>query len=199
LCFYIPSNQNEDAKFHVNSSLVNKRRIYRDTVHSSSGFTDYQLRPNLCIAMALAPELFDVTHARECLDVVENFLLAPLGMRTLDPQDWAYKPNYNNSQITDYTTSKGFNYHQGPEWLWPLGFFLRARIAFSTDKTLIVDYVHRQLQPHRNQILKSEWHGLPELTNQNASFCKDACPTQAWSMATLIDVFYDLHQLSSKE
>jgi len=106
---------------------VNRRGIYKDVYKSSQQYTDYQLRPNLCIAMAYAPDLFSYDHARICILNVEKILMDQnyMGIKTLDPQDKNYNGYYVNSD-----DSRGWNYHQGPEWLWPVGFFLKAKMIF---------------------------------------------------------------------
>ena len=65
-CFYVPE-ASMAAGYDIDSRYVNRRGIYKDTYKSTHGYTDYQLRPNLCIAMAVAPELFEPDQARGCL------------------------------------------------------------------------------------------------------------------------------------
>ncbi|PFH46873.1 glycoside hydrolase family 133 protein [Amanita thiersii Skay4041] len=205
--YYIPTDSSQDKNYEINRSLVNRRGIYKDVYGSGNdrAWSDYQLRPNFPIAMTVAPELFDEQHALDALRIVDNVLRGPLGMKTLDPADLQYRPIYDNSNDSDDPTiAKGLNYHNasnlspgctlGPEWGWPLGYFLRAYLYFDTKagnrKNTVSEtlhYLHRILLAPRRHIMNDPWAGLPELTNANGEFCPDSCTTQAWSASTLLD------------
>ncbi|KAI9513756.1 hypothetical protein NQZ68_039690 [Dissostichus eleginoides] len=145
-----------------------------------------------------APELFTVEKAWEALGIAERKLMGPLGMKTLDPDDKVNCGIYDSYLDNDnFNQSKGFNYHQGPEWLWPVGYFLRAKLYFAKemgketyDQT--VNLVKNVLSRHAIHLESSPWKGLPQLTNENGQHCQFSCESQAISMASILEVLYDL-------
>jgi glycogen debranching enzyme len=181
-CYYVPVDAKEDARFDVNPKIINRRGIYKDLYRSGKEYEDYQLRCNFPIAMTVAPALFTPSRALHALEMADTILRGPTGMATLDPADLNYRPYYNNSEdSTDFATSKGRNYHQGPEWLWPTGFFLRALLKFDLmrrttkeERTEAFQQITRRLEGCKRAINESPWAGLTELTQKGGEFCGDS-------------------------
>lgn len=199
-CFYVPEDPSEDKNFVVNSDVVNRRGIYKDLFRSGKEYEDYQLRANFAIAMCVAPELFTPERAAKAVNLADKIIRGPVGMRTLDPSDWNYRPNYINSDDSDdYATAKGRNYHQGPEWVWCFGYFIRAFLHFNhvtqangEPLEQLLTQLNERLTGHIRWIEESPWAGLTELTNKDGALCDDSSPTQAWSSSCLLDLYYDL-------
>ena len=141
-----------------------------------------QLRANFPIAMVVSPELFTPENALSALAIADSALLGPIGIATLDPSDLNYRPNYHNSDdSTDFATAKGRNYHQGPEWVWQRGYFLRAFLHFDLlrrttpeGRTETLQQVARRLEGCKRALQGSPWKGLTELTNKNGAHCADS-------------------------
>lgn len=127
-CYYVPSDPAEDRNFDVNPGMVNRRGIYKDVYGTPKEreWSDYQvrfpfpvwgnssqrnqLRCNFTLPMIVAPELFTPTRAMNALRLADDALRAPLGMKTLDPSDSQYRPDYDNSNDgTDQAVAKGWN------------------------------------------------------------------------------------------
>nr|POE51750.1 glycogen debranching enzyme [Quercus suber] len=180
--YYVPANASDFAKYDINPAIVNRKGIYKDVYRGRKEYRDYQLRPNFAIAMTVAPDLFDPTHALGALEIADKALRGPTGMATLDPADLEYHPDYINSDDSDnFQTAKGRNYHQGPEWLWPTGFFLRALLKFDLmrsqskeEKVEAFQQVTQRLHGCMKHLHENPWAGLTELTNRNGSFCSDS-------------------------
>ncbi|PLN78738.1 glycogen debranching enzyme [Aspergillus taichungensis] len=198
-CYYVPLNPKEDQHYDIDPSIINRRGIYKDLYRSGKPYEDYQLRSNFPIAMTVAPDLFTPSKALNAIALADKVLCGPMGMATLDPSDLNYRPNYNNSEdSTDFATSKGRNYHQGPEWVWQRGYFLRAFLHFdllrrktAEERTESFQQVTRRLEGCKRALRESPWKGLTELTNRDGAYCADSSPTQAWSAGCLLDLYYD--------
>ena len=183
--YYIPVDEKEWPNYDVNPRIVNRRGIYKDVYRGRKEYRDYQLRPNYPIAMTVAPDLFEIPHALGALEMADRLLRGPTGMATLDPGDLEYHPYYINSDDSDnFATAKGYNYHQGPEWLWPTGFFLRALLKFDLlrretreGRVEAFQQVTQRLQGAKTMVNESVWAGLTELTQKGGAFCGDSvCP-----------------------
>lgn len=198
--FFVPPNK--DSPVERRRDLINKTNIYKDTLNSAIPWTDYQLRCNFPIAIAVAPDIVNPENAWAALQVVKKKLLGPLGLATLDPDDWNYRPNYDNSNDShDDHVAHGFNYHQGPEWVWPVGYFLRAYLLIAQrsggpDRLAEArDFVKSVLSAHFIEVQNSRWRGIPELTNQKGNFCPGSNPIQAWSMGCLLEVLHLMQEM----
>ena len=59
----------------------------------------------------------------------------------------------------------------------------------------VLGEVHSILSAHAQALVDSPWCGLAELTNRDGAECPDSCPVQAWSMACVLDVLYEMQQV----
>ena len=192
-------NNFEKEFFVENKNELNKYdNFYKDYVsEKEDDIKQYDLRCNVFIAMSIVPELFNKEHAKNFLNLCEKnlFVFNSLGIRTLDKNNKKYNGNYNpDNDSNDFNSALGFNYHNGPEWVWVnncyfislLNFLDKEEAKEKLDKYLFVFYKH---------IINCEWGGLPELTNQNGNQCKSGSFTQAWSVATFIEVLDKLNKI----
>ncbi|OQE41796.1 hypothetical protein PENCOP_c004G02568 [Penicillium coprophilum] len=198
-CYFVPLDPSEDSQYDVDAKIVNRRGIYKDLYKSGKPYEDYQLRSNFPIAMTVAPELFTPAKALVALSIADSAIVGPVGMATLDPSDLNYRPYYNNSDDSDdFAIAKGRNYHQGPEWVWQRGYFLRALLHFDLlrrktpeERTECFQQVTRRLDGCKKALRESPWKGLTELSNKGGEHCSDSSPTQSWSAGCLLDLYYD--------
>ncbi|MBV1848908.1 amylo-alpha-1,6-glucosidase [Catellatospora tritici] len=130
---------------------------------------DAALRPNQLLAWSLpyAPMEPDPVALRRIGDA----LLTPLGPRSLDPDDPAYRAHHSGSLV-----DRDHAYHQGTVWPWLLGPYAQAL----HNASLSIDGILTGLRAHLGD------YGLgsiSETADGAAPHAATGCPWQAWSVA----------------
>lgn len=69
--FWIPEDSQEWKNYAIEGKFVQQKGIYKDIFGCSKPQSDYQLRPNFVIAMAVSPSMFNEEHGRIALGKVE--------------------------------------------------------------------------------------------------------------------------------
>ena len=173
------------------NSFTSHDNTYKDYISDDNDYRhEAQLRPNIFIPMAIAPELFDKNHGIKFMKLVDEYLIVNncIGIRTLDYTDKNYNGDYYpDNDSNNYHLAHGLNYHNGPEWIWPAGFYLMSKINFNDLNENIFNIICQKLIPYQKYILNDSWSGLPELTNKDGKLCPGSCNTQAWSISTIIE------------
>jgi predicted glycogen debranching enzyme len=80
---------------------------------------DASCRPNQLFAISLDHPVLNPDRWKAVVDVAEKKLLTSVGLRTLSPDDPAYKPIYAGD-----LRSRDGAYHQGTVWAWLIGPFI---------------------------------------------------------------------------
>jgi predicted glycogen debranching enzyme len=146
---------------------------------------DESIRPNQVFAVSLPfpPLAPETALARSVVDVVEAELLTPCGLRTLSPQDPAFRPRYEGD-----SWSRDGAYHQGTAWPWLLGPFAEAHYRVYKDRNRAKSF----LQPLQDQMSAYGVGSLPEIYDGADPQRPNGCIAQAWSVAETLRVWTDL-------
>jgi len=177
--------QSISANFHV-FFWDEASGYYADFVEeTSSGFVrNLDLRPNQIFALSLTQDLVPAAFAKRVLQIVEEKLVTPYGLRTLSPDHPLYQGRCQGSQ-----DQRDSAYHNGTVWPWLMGHYGMAVInsASPEEMTLKKKQLHQQLEPLCQFILKSG--GLvPEIADGDFPHEFRGCIHQAWSVAELIRI-----------
>lgn len=151
------------------------RGLY-DVVDGPGG-DELALRPNQLLAVSLpeGPLARAEAPARTIVETCRT-LLTPLGLRSLAPDDPAYRPYHRGGPA-----ERDSAYHEGTVWPWLIGPYVDAarRVGGETDELL--DGLDRHL---------GDWGlgSVSETADGAAPHAATGCPFQAWSVAELLRV-----------
>jgi predicted glycogen debranching enzyme len=150
---------------------------------------DPSLRPNQLWALGLPFRPVSGGMARAALEAVQRTLVVPVGLRTLAPQDPAYRGHYRGSQA-----ERDRAYHQGSAWPWLTGIYADAVL-----QQLGRGALEEQLGPLLSRMVRHlDDEGcigqISELFDGDAPHAAGGAPAQAWSVAEVYRAYRMLHQ-----
>ena len=147
-----------------------------DVLDTPSG-NDASLRPNQLFAISLADDLVSPDHAQSVLATVTQFLLTPVGLRSLSPHDPEYRALYRG----DLHARDGA-YHQGIVWIWLIGAYVDAHLKVHGNRAS----ARAILEDIRASLTAAGIGTLGEIFESEPPFRPVGCFAQAWSVAEVL-------------
>ena len=144
---------------------------------------DDSFRPNQLIALSLDFPCVTDEQAKKVLACVEERLLSPYGLRTLDPKDGRYRGKYAGG-----VAEREQSYHNGTVWPWLLGPYVKAKMRYGAKredmKTLLDEFFK-----------KSAYVGalgcINEVFDGDVPHAPRGCVSQAWSVAEPLRAYFE--------
>jgi predicted glycogen debranching enzyme len=143
-----------------------------------NGTQDVSCRPNQLFAISLDHPVLDQQRWESVLDVVEQKLVTPVGLRSLAPDDPEYKAIYSGD-----LRSRDGAYHQGTVWAWLIGPFIDAWLKVHPNDKANARKFLRELPEHLGE---AGLGTISEVFDANEPHAAGGCIAQAWSVAEVL-------------
>jgi glycogen debranching enzyme len=163
----------------------NNSKGYLNDCILPDGTIDDSLRPNQIFPVSLKFSPLSQQQQASVVEVVQNHLLTPYGLRTLSPDSAGYKGVY-----TGPMRQRDEAYHQGTVWPYLIGPFIEAYLKVNkfsiNSKIQAAEFIEPLL-----------WHltedgclaSISEIFDGDEPHKPKGCFAQAWSVAELIRAY----------
>jgi predicted glycogen debranching enzyme len=160
----------------------NKQTGYlNDCVHPN-GTVDSSCRANQIFAVSLEFSPLLLEQQRQVVDVVQQKLLTPFGLRSLSADDERYKGRYIGNQ-----QQRDSSYHQGTVWAWLIGPFVEAYLKVNDFSPQSRAKAKEFIEPLIEHLTNNGCLGnISEIFDGDEPHEPRGCFAQAWSVAELI-------------
>ena len=149
------------------------------------GSVDDSLRPNQIFAVSLGFSPLSSRQQKSIVEVVQNQLLTPFGLRTLTPLSADYKGKY-----TGPPRQRDEAYHQGTVWPYLIGPFVEAYLKVNEFSEKSKRQAAEFIQPLLQHLTEDGCLGsISEIFDGDIPHNPRGCIAQAWSVAELIRAY----------
>jgi 4-alpha-glucanotransferase len=155
-----------------------------DVIDGPNG-DDASIRPNQIFAVSLPHSPLAPHDQTRVVAVCRRRLLTAFGLRSLAPDDPAYRPRYGGG-----VRERDGGYHQGPVWAWLLGPFSLAQYRISGDRAAAQSLLSSICDALEDQGVGT----IGEIFDGDAPHHPRGAPAQAWSVACTLDAWRQLAQ-----
>jgi predicted glycogen debranching enzyme len=149
-----------------------------DLVDGEDGVDDTSLRPNQLFSFSLPHPVLEPTRWKRVLDVAQQTLVTPYGLRSLAPGHPDYKPQYYGD-----LRARDAAYHQGTVWAWLIGPFIDAWLRVYPDD---YDGAREFLKGFARHLGDACIGSISEIFDADEPFLPRGCVAQAWSVAEVL-------------
>jgi predicted glycogen debranching enzyme len=149
-----------------------------DIVEAEGGGNDAACRPNQVFAISLEHPVLERERWASVMDVVQERLLTPVGLRSLAPGHPDYKPRYYGD-----LRSRDAAYHQGTVWGWLIGPFVDAWLKLHPGDHVRARSFLQGLVPHLGEACIGS---ISEIFDAEPPYTPRGCVAQAWSVAEVL-------------
>jgi predicted glycogen debranching enzyme len=149
-----------------------------DVVDAEGGRDDPACRPNQIFAVALPYPVLDAGRWARVVEVVQEKLLTPVGLRSLSRDHPDYKPTYHGD-----LRSRDAAYHQGTVWSWLIGPFVDAYLKVNPDDRRGARRFLDGLVRHLGEACVGS---VSEVFDAEPPYTPRGCIAQAWGVAELL-------------
>ena len=156
-------------------------------VGHTEGETDGSLRPNQLLAIGgLTHSLVSGKRARAIVDLCEQELLTPMGMRTLGPSEPGYIGRYIG-ESGGGPLERDSAYHNGTAWPWLMGPFAEAWVRVRSGKASAKrEARERFVKPLVESVAEHGLGHIAEIADGDEPHTPRGCPFQAWSVGEVL-------------
>jgi predicted glycogen debranching enzyme len=156
----------------------NARFWYEDGQYLYDVLGDASLRPNQIFAISLDFPVLDEARWHRVVDVVQQELLTPFGLRSLSRNSPDYKPAYDGD-----LRARDAAYHQGTVWSWLIGPFIDAWLKVHPKD---LAGARRFLDRFASHLGDACIGTLSEVFDAEPPYTPRGCAAQAWGVAEVL-------------
>lgn len=175
----------DDVKTSFCGHFWNEKKNYLNDCITTDGIIDDSLRPNQIYAVSLDYSPLTDRQQKAVVKAVQENLLTPYGLRTLNTSSKNYKGIYTGPQrLRDEA------YHQGTVWAFLIGPFIESYLKVNQFSYQSKRGAEEMIQPLLRHLIEDSCIGsVSEIFDGDPPHNPKGCFAQAWSVAELIRAY----------